>query len=309
VTARTVAALALSGLALVALAVPAAADSGHVAIVTPAQLAGATAVDVLDARDLAAFRAGHLPGARRLDWRDWTREKPSAWSWLVGRPGSWGLLPETGEGGAARLGARLSALGLADRRTVAVIGSGGGWGAEGRIAWMLLELGAERVWLLDGGFEAWAADPGRPVERGEGRARARGDFVVAPRPERRISADDLEARLRSPDLVLLDARTAEEFAGRTVTGQRRGGHLPGARLVPVASLFLPDGRYVDAAELRRRIGPVPEHARIVTYCTGGVRSSLLALLIEARLGVVVANYDGSMWEWSADPARPLVAGP
>ncbi len=296
-------------LALAVLAVPAAADSGHVAIVTPEQLAAATAVDLLDARDLDAFRAGHLPGAQRLDWRDWTREKPSAWSWLVGRPGSWGLLPETGEGAAAELGARLSALGLANRRTVAVVGSGGGWGAEGRIAWMLLELGAERVWLLDGGFGAWAADPGRPVERGAGRAPSRGDFEVVPRPERRISAGELEAQLKSPGLVLLDARTAEEFAGRTVTGQRRGGHLPGARLVPVASLFLPDGRYVDGTELRRRIGPTPPNARVVTYCTGGVRSSLLALLIEARLGVVVANYDGSMWEWSADPSRPLVTGP
>src|ERR1039457_4753559 len=37
------------------------------------------------------------------------------------------------------------------------------------------------------------------------------------------------------------------------------------------------------------------------YCTGGVRSALLAVLLEARLGIVAANYDGSLCEWSADP--------
>jgi 3-mercaptopyruvate sulfurtransferase SseA len=37
-----------------------------------------------------------------------------------------------------------------------------------------------------------------------------------------------------------------------------------------------------------------------------VRSALLAVLLEARLGIVAANYDGSLWEWSADPSLPLV---
>jgi thiosulfate/3-mercaptopyruvate sulfurtransferase len=309
VIASPVAALALSALAALALAGPLAADSGRVEIVSPERLAGATGVDVLDARDPAAFRAGHVPGAQPFDWRNWTRERPSAWSWLLGHSESWGLLPETAGPAAVELGERLSALGLADGRTIAVVGAGGGWGEEGRVAWLLLELGAERVWLLDGGWAAWSRDPGRPVETGAAREPALGRFAIAPRAERRISADELASRLSSPDLVLLDARSPEEFAGEKVTGQSRGGHLPGARLVPVASLFRADGSYLDAAELARRIGPIPPGAEIVTYCTGGVRSSLLAMLIEARLGRIVANYDGSIWEWSADPKRPLVTGP
>jgi len=47
---------------------------------------------------------------------------------------------------------------------------------------------------------------------------------------------------------------------------------------------------------------------VVTYCTGGVRSALLAVLLEARLGIVAANYDGSLWEWSSRDDLPLETG-
>jgi thiosulfate/3-mercaptopyruvate sulfurtransferase len=95
-----------------------------------------------------------------------------------------------------------------------------------------------------------------------------------------------------------------------MAGQKRGGHIPGARLVPAKSLYGADGRYVDVDELQRLAGLGPTASirseRPITYCTGGVRSALLAVLLEARLGVVAANYDGSLWEWAADPSLPLV---
>jgi len=46
----------------------------------------------------------------------------------------------------------------------------------------------------------------------------------------------------------------------------------------------------------------------ITYCTGGVRSALLALLYEARTGRIASNYAGSIWEWSANKELPLVKG-
>lgn len=135
---------------------------------------------------------------------------------------------------------------------------------------------------------------------------APGRFRLAPRAERRIQLAELAAQLGDPAYVLLDARTPEEFAGERAAGQARGGHLPGARLVPAASLFRADGSYVDATELARLVGRLPPDSEIVTYCTGGVRSALLAMLLEARLGRNARNYDGSLWEWSAREDLPLV---
>jgi 3-mercaptopyruvate sulfurtransferase SseA len=153
--------------------------------------------------------------------------------------------------------------------------------------------------------------PARPVESGEARKVAPGNFVLDVRPERRIETRELRAAADATGASLLDARTPAEFAGETMAGQKRGGHIPGAHLVPAKSLYGADGRYVGAEELKRLAGLGPAASkgspdRPITYCTGGVRSALLAVLLEARLGVVAANYDGSLWEWSADPSLPLV---
>ena len=49
-------------------------------------------------------------------------------------------------------------------------------------------------------------------------------------------------------------------------------------------------------------GIVPDQ-KVVAYCTGGIRSAWVVVVL-AHLGYGrVANYAGSMWEWSAEPAE------
>jgi thiosulfate/3-mercaptopyruvate sulfurtransferase len=281
---------------------------GPIRIVDAAEAAASLPkIVVLDARSAREFAAGHVPGARHVDWREWTLEKPGALNALFGNPARWGRVPPPD----SLLESRLRALGLSNARPVLVVGAPGGWGEEGRVAWNLLYWGADEVWLLDGGFPSWRTDPARPVESGEARKVAPGNFVLDVRPERRIETREMKTAANAAGASLLDARTPAEFAGETVAGQKRGGHIPGARLVPAKSLYDADGRYVGAEELERLAGMGPpaskgSRGRPITYCTGGVRSALLAVLLEARLGVVAANYDGSLWEWSADPTLPLV---
>lgn len=293
-------------LALPLLAGPGAAgpDEGaaRVSIVAAEELqARLPGVTVLDAREASAFRRGHLSGAVRVDWRALTEQRAGALTLLFGDPSRWGRLAPQGE----PLRSRLRALGLSRGRPVAVVGDPSGWGEEGRVAWSLLYWGAERVLLLDGGFGAWAADRARPVELGDGRGAATGDFEPRLEPGRRIEKEALRGVVASGGRPILDARDEEEFAGKKRSGQRRGGHLPGARLVPFRRLFDGSGRYVDAAGLSALVGALDGAAPPVTYCTGGVRSGLLTVLLEARLGVVAANYDGSLWEWAADASLPL----
>ena len=279
----------------------------RIRIVDSAQAAASLPeIVVLDARSARDFSAGHLPGALHVDWREWTLEKPNALNALFGNPARWGRVPNAGPA----LEKRLRALGLSNARPVLVVGAPGGWGEEGRVAWNLLYWGADEVWLLDGGFPAWRAESSRPVEPGEAHKVAPGNFSLDVRPERRIETRELKAAADVKANALLDARTQAEFTGETMAGQKRGGHIPGARLVPAKSLYGADGRYVSSDELQRLAGLGPQASmssdRPITYCTGGVRSALLAVLLEARLGIVSANYDGSLWEWSADPSLPLV---
>ena len=99
----------------------------------------------------------------------------------------------------------------------------------------------------------------------------------------------LAARLADPMAapVLLDARTAEEYAV---------SHLPGARRVA------PDA---TAAELADALADVDRQRPVVVYCAVGVRSAGVARrLRDAGFGHV-ENLEGSIFRW-ANEGRPLV---
>jgi thiosulfate/3-mercaptopyruvate sulfurtransferase len=294
--------LAFLSLAVVVASTSAGSDAGRVRIVSAAELARELPrASVLDARGEKAFREGHVSGSLPVDWKDWTLEKPGFLSLVAGHAERWGKVPPADE----TLARRLRELGLSNGRPIVVVGDPRGWGEEGRIAWNLLFWGAEDVALLDGGFPAWAA--AHPVESRPPHGGPPGDFTVRVRPERRIDADVLETSREKR--AVLDARTVEEWNGMRMKGQKRGGHIPGARLVPYQSLYRKDGTYVDADELRRLTGVVSGAPAPAAYCVGGVRSALLALLLEARLGILTPNYDGSIWEWAARKELPLTTAP
>ena len=61
-----------------------------------------------------------------------------------------------------------------------------------------------------------------------------------------VSFEDLMARLRRGDIVVLDTRPSDEYAA---------GHIAGAISVPVA-------------ELKRRLRRLPKHKEFVAYCRG-----------------------------------------
>jgi rhodanese-related sulfurtransferase len=63
---------------------------------------------------------------------------------------------------------------------------------------------------------------------------------------RTITRDDLRARLRDGDVVVLDVRPAEEYAS---------GHLPHARSLPLD-------------ELKKRLKELPSETPVVAYCRG-----------------------------------------
>lgn len=224
---------------------------------------------VLDARDYTRFLFGHIPGAAAASWR-------------VGVVGGWrsGLLGPPAEAAAA-----FAALGVRSDRPVLVVGDWtSSWGEEGRVAWDLEYLGHPDVHVLRGGMVGWTG----PTEIGPTWPAA-GAFTPRVRPE--LRAD--RAQVRRAGLVV-DVRARDEFAGNNFYLAAYGGHIPGA-------LNLPWGMLADGA-------PVPPSEEpVVLYCTGGVRSAFVWMLLTAQ-GRPAANYDGGWWDWAAnEPAAPGAA--
>ncbi len=255
-------------------------------------------VSVIDARQ-SEFEKGHIPNSQNMDWKNWSEEKPGLKNAVFGDQAKWGRILTDNS-----VQNRLRQLGLSHNTLIVVVGSGReSWGEEGRIAWNLLFWGAQRVALLDGGYPRWAQMK-LPVQKGKAKPAKPGDFIYSLNLLRRASKADVFDNLKNSQRLLLDVRSLKEYDGQKMPGQKRGGHIPKSKLVEFNGLYQEDGRYINATQLKKLVGSEISE-KPITYCTGGVRSALLALLLEARLGIFAANYDASMWEWSSDEKLPV----
>jgi len=265
-----------------------------------AALANVVLADVrwyLDGRDgLAAFEAGHIPGAIWVDLeRDLSRHD------LPANEGRHPLpTPE-------HFAAAMTALGIGDDTVVVAYDDSGGVTA-GRLVVMLRMLGRSAT-LLDGGLAAWIAD-GRPVELGAGSAPLPATFTATDWPAQRLASANEAADHAASGGVVLDARAHERFTGELALIDPRPGHIPGARSAPWAALHSTDGRLLDPAELRAyfdRLGADNDPAT-VTYCGSGVSACLNVIAME-HAGLAPARlFVGSWSGWAADPTRPVDLG-
>lgn len=170
--------------------------------------------------------------------------------------------------------------------------------------------------LLDGGFPAWRAE-GRPVST-ETPAWSRGTLSLTAHPEILASAEWIRARLDDSALVLVDGRSAGEYAG-TDSSERlpRFGHIPGGMSLPWEETFTGESaalngtpsRLKSPEALRKLLSAagVREGRDLVTYCTVGLRAAHL-YFVARYLGLRPRLYDGSMSEWSRKPELPMVRG-
>jgi len=173
---------------------------------------------------------------------------------------------------------------------------------------MFRHFGAERVCILDGGFQKWVAE-GRPTESGEPRPR-QARFEAVERPGEVVSLRQVRAGLGVP---LLDARGRGRFEG-TEADPRPGvapGHIPGARNLPFTELYNPDGTLKPSHELRRLFigaGADPDKP-FVASCGSGVTANSLIFAARQLGNRDTRLYDGSWSEWGADPSTPKEQGP
>ncbi|MCA9672078.1 MAG: hypothetical protein KC503_41070 [Myxococcales bacterium] len=253
----------------------------------------AASAQLLDARDKALRARDALPGATPVDWRTFSQR---------GTHG--GLLLS-----AAVLTRKLRALGVRPEVAVLVLGDPRrGWGEAGRVVWMLRAAGHRRAAVVDGGVAALRRAGVRQLL--ERPARERGNFRARARLRYDASMARVRRGLADGKTLFIDSREGREYNGATPYGERRGGHLPGAKHLYYKRLLDPRGLLLSRAALRRRLaklGATPA-STIISYCSGGVRSAWLTVALQHAGFRKALNYAGSMWQWAAQPAAtyPLV---
>ncbi|MFQ5509534.1 MAG: sulfurtransferase [Leptospirillia bacterium] len=259
--------------------------SGIISTEEFAALRASCEVTLIDVRGTVGYLKGHIPGAVPSRWQDFVDGS---------NPVKGMLHPDS-----KVLGDRFAEMGVSNDRPVVIYSEPfESWGAEGRFFWMLHYLGHNDVRVLDGGYPAWKRE-GRETTLMPSRA-VRGEFTPLPRLETCIDRAGVVACLNdSPDTVVVDARGSDECA--------KEGRVPGSVNLPWLSVYSEDGRFKSEAEIAalcRTAGVTPDK-EIVPYCTGGVRSAVLFMLLHLAGYERLRNYDGSWWDWTADPDSPI----
>ena len=247
---------------------------------------------------LARWREAHIPGSRHADLVGEFSEHPA--------PQHFTHLERES------LAALLARHGVTPGREVVLYDTGGGiWAA--RLWWSLRAIGIPAA-VLDGGLDAWRA-AGHPVVSGD--EAVLEDLASATAPTITASVDawadaDEVAAISSGAKpgTLVCALGREQFDGSAPTRYTRRGHIPNSLNLPARSLVTPDtGLLATDERLRETVRPLLEApGPVVVYCGGGISATLLALGLVRAGRDDVKIYDGSLEEWTADPARPVVIG-
>ena len=90
-----------------------------------------------------------------------------------------------------------------------------------------------------------------------------------------VQAQDVNALLSNPDVVLIDVREPDEYAA---------GHIPGATLIPLGSI-------------PARMSEIPTDKTVIAVCRSGNRSGQATQFLRDQGFDNVHNMDGGMISW------------
>ena len=250
---------------------------------------GEEGVLLVDARGEDAAAKGTVEGAIAVIWQMFADVS----SGVSGDP-MWGtILP------VEQLSEQLSATGISpDKEIILFAAAQNGWGDDGRILWELVAAGFPNVKMVDGGYDALVA-AGCPTVKGAAAYTPAEVTITSIDETHVINTDDLVANYDSYTIV--DVRADEEWEGQVLYGEAAGGHLPGAIHVRYTDLFNDDCTLKSNDEILALFadaGITPDQA-VVTYCTAGIRSAYMQLILEMCGFENTLNYDESYYRWCA----------
>lgn len=258
-------------------------------------------VVMLDVQPPAAYAASHVPGSVNTDF--------AKSGWRADKNGVPDMLND-----GDKLEALIGSYGIDNATHVVLVPQGANAGEMGvatRIYWTFKILGHDRVSILDGGLAAWTADKANPVANGPAPAVAARAFKASFRPDLLATKADVAKAVQSGAVPLIDSRPEDQYMGINRNPKaKRNGTLPGAVNVPNSWMTENNGgRFRDPEAIRRLYAAAGASVAgpQIAFCNTGHLASVGWFVAHELLGNTEARlYDGSMVEWTADPAAPVV---
>jgi len=232
---------------------------------------------VIDTRSFSEFKNGHVPGAVNVDlfqlhWFDTTKRGIKDFDRQT------------------RL--LLSNIGITKESNVVFYDNVSGISAA-RGVWLLLYFSYKKVCMLDGGFEKWKRE-GYPLET-KSNPLKHSRFKGKPDSKIIANANEVRRAINKKKVVIVDARSREEYYGTEIRSARRG-HIPSAINIDWAR-NIETSIFKSKEKLSKIYSKIPKNAQVITYCQGGYRGANAFLALKILGYKKVKMYLGSWGEW------------
>ena len=233
---------------------------------------------VIDTRSFSEYKEGHVPGAINIDlfqlhWFDTTTRGIKDFNRQCR------LL-------LSNIGVRMDSM-VVFYDNISGISSPRG-------VWLLLYFGHEKVCLLDGGFEKWKREK-LPVEVKSNPFRS-VRFTGKPKFTFIADANEVNKAISNKNVMLVDARSREEYDGSEIRAARRG-HTPSAVQIEWIRNIENDV-FKSKDKLSKIYSKLSKDSQIITYCQGGYRAANSFVALKLIGYKKVKMYLGSWGEWA-----------
>ena len=257
-----------------------------------AKMLGSKNLVIIDVSAPKLYAKGHIPGAINAPINLWRAHH-----------GSYLLVRSSKE-----IEALIRRLGIDENSHVLIYAHHNGKDLlkTSYVAWTLELHGITRSAILDGGFAKYKK-MGFPVSK-EVPKITPSHYTVHVNSSIAINKQGVYQSIGK--VRILDARPPDFYFGaRKQKVLPRAGHIPHATSYFWKYSFKEDGTFKPKGVLKEMLidglGLNPNEP-IVTYCTGGLETSMNWFVLHRILGFKKAKlYDASMKEWANDPKMPL----
>jgi thiosulfate/3-mercaptopyruvate sulfurtransferase len=241
----------------------------------------------------AEYASGHVPGAVFFD-QDVIADHTSGLPHTIPTP--------------EMFASEVEKLGIADTDTI-VVYDGPGIFTAPRVWWLFRLMGAENVFVMDGGIDGWKRE-GRPLQTDLPEP-APAVFNVRFDASRVTSFDAMKDIVATGSSQIADARGAGRFTGVEAEPREgmRSGHMPGAKSLP-SGVFSTDGKFKSLSDLKQTIeaAGIDLSRPVVTSCGSGVTAAIITLALQSLGHTANTLYDGSWSEWGSRQDTAVVTG-
>ncbi|MEH7885833.1 sulfurtransferase [Bacillus sp. JJ1609] len=176
-----------------------------------------------------------------------------------------------------------------------------------RFWWLLKYVGHEKVYILNGGIEAWK-NAGYPVDH-EIPKYDKAVFVISLNKDLLASYEEVKDIVlnRDRDNVLIDSREQKRYLGIEEPIDRIAGHIPTAINKPWME-GLENGFFKPKTEQENRFADIAKDKPIIVYCGSGVTATPNYIALKEAGYSNVRLYAGSYSDWVSYEENPVEKG-